>query len=99
MISTSYLNKFKYAELVYLLTHSFWNHSMGFAYSRTSAWLLPLKEDISQQKWGANDNKPKLMLFQFSFTLGFFLGLEELTHVEATPFLLYYDWNRGEKEN
>lgn len=66
MISTSYLNKYKHAEFVYFLTHSFWNHPMGFGYSKISGWLLLLKQEISQQKWEGN-NKLKLMLFQLSF--------------------------------
>lgn len=30
----------------------------------------------------------KLMLFQLSFTPGFFQGIEELIHVETTLFIL-----------
>lgn len=62
---------------------------MGFAYSRMSAWLSLLKEEISQQKWEANEKKLKLMLFQLSFSLGFLRGIEELTYVEATLFLFF----------
>lgn len=51
-----------------------------------SAWLLPLKQEISWQNWEADDNKVKLMLSQLSIPPGFFQGIEELAHVEATLF-------------
>lgn len=49
------------------------------------AWLVPLKKEISQQNWEANDNKVKLMLSHLSVTAGFLQGREELAHVDAAP--------------
>lgn len=56
---------------------------MGFGYSRMLAWLVPLKKEISQQNWEANDNKVKLMLSHLSVIAGFLQGREELAHVDA----------------
>lgn len=47
---------------------------MGFGYSRMLAWLVPLKKEISQQNWEANDNKVKLMLSHLSVIAGFLQG-------------------------